>query len=944
MTHDELRERVTLYFDGELPAAEEPAVLDHLATCEDCQRELGDAMAIHALVETPPPAAIPIRAARSRRYARPLVAGGLAAAAAVVAVLAWPRGDDGSPREPTLALAPTRSLEVRFTAPAFAAHRPYDVTRAGPGPESIPLEMLAELERRGDSDALLAALASSGDLVRARSLADRAPGADRAALALLGGRFEDALELATDDTAPAARWNFALAARELGLVALAADRFQQIATAGEAGWGAEATRRANTLTAERAREHGLVAYRARAAAMVAGGAPITDADLAQYPGPARIAVLDALRTSRDPAELARLDSLVAALDRAAGNEHVRAFANRIARTDFEIRAKFRERYLALTTGTFDYAQSDALLDELKRAGPDVEDLYAGAILFTGQATARVADLRARTHGDPWLELLVENEQLRADFVQHGAPAVHARARAALDRCGDVWAYRCAQLALATSGYASDVGLNDEARDLARRARDHAVAAGAVELEADALAFMGEIERMRGRRAIARALFEEVELRGAKFDCRLVAYVRIGRAKIALVDGNLALARELMRALDKCARPDEVAVEVAIDLARMSGAAEDRELANTWITVARSSRPRVAVMADVAAARLAIVDDPAAATTLRDWIARHPATDTPTYMIRAWATDALIAAAGERGDWSAAADDARAEVGLPSRDHCTVVASVDQDRQTVALRGADGRWTGRARRESIGTLDAATFVPRDLTKALVGCARIDVLARPPLHGKTTLLPPELPWVFVGEPPRASPPRAWRAVIVADAMPPDAALQLPRLDPQATPSDATVIRGAAATPARVLAEVASASYVELVAHGIADLASSDAAFLALSPEPGGRFALTGADIRKAKLGGAVVVLAACRATRVAPYLHRRWTLPDAFLAAGARTVIATDIDIPDRDATAVFADLRRRIAAGEPPATALAAIRSAAIARDPKTWVSRVAVFE
>jgi len=104
------------------------------------------------------------------------------------------------------------------------------------------------------------------------------------------------------------------------------------------------------------------------------------------------------------------------------------------------------------------------------------------------------------------------------------------------------------------------------------------------------------------------------------------------------------------------------------------------------------------------------------------------------------------------------------------------------------------------------------------------------------------------------------------------------------------------------------------------------------------------LTAGDLRGAKLDGPVVVLAACRSAQLAPYLHRRWTLPDAFLAAGARAVIATDVDVPDAAAGAVFGELRARITGGEAPAAAVAAVRAAAVARDPASWVARIAVFE
>jgi hypothetical protein len=114
------------------------------------------------------------------------------------------------------------------------------------------------------------------------------------------------------------------------------------------------------------------------------------------------------------------------------------------------------------------------------------------------------------------------------------------------------------------------------------------------------------------------------------------------------------------------------------------------------------------------------------------------------------------------------------------------------------------------------------------------------------------------------------------------------------------------------------MATAAYVELHVHGLVDLGRAEASFLALSPEPDGRFALTAADLRRARLAAApVVVLAACRAAAATPLVNRRWSLPDAFLAAGARTVIAAAVPIPDDQAAAFFASLRARLAAGATP---------------------------
>jgi hypothetical protein len=206
----------------------------------------------------------------------------------------------------------------------------------------------------------------------------------------------------------------------------------------------------------------------------------------------------------------------------------------------------------------------------------------------------------------------------------------------------------------------------------------------------------------------------------------------------------------------------------------------------------------------------------------------------------------------------------------------------------------------------------------------------------------LLPAELPWWFVGDaPPVAAPAKPWRAIEITAPRPPDPSLPpLPDPGPSAAHFDRS-LTGPDASPSHVLAAIADATYVEVHAHGIVSTAEDDAAFLALSPDADGTYTLHAAALRKAKLARApIVVLAACRAAAVAAYYQMRWSLPDAFLAAGAHAVVAADVPIPDADARRVFDELHRRIDAGEPVHEALAAIRSAAPAG---SWQRHLIVF-
>jgi cellulose synthase operon protein C len=325
------------------------------------------------------------------------------------------------------------------------------------------------------------------------------------------------------------------------------------------------------------------------------------------------------------------------------------------------------------------------------------------------------------------------------------------------------------------------------------------------------------------------------------------------------------------------------------------------------------------------------------------IARDVPDERDAAELRTWGWATLIGDAGRRGDWPAALALFEEEFAAAPAG-CLVAASSDDERSVALVRGPDGAVRGAYQTDRrIGAVDAATIVPRDLLAPLAPCRSIAVIARPPLHGATALLPPELPWAFVGPTRAAASKTDAHAVIVDDARPP-ASLALPALRPATTPPGALRVTGSAATPSRVRAALADATYVELHAHGIVDAAQSETSFLALSPDPDGDYALTAATVRATSMRGApVVVLAACRTATVAPSLHRRWSLPDAFLAAGARAVIATTDAVPDDEVGPWLADLRARLDRGETPAAAVAALRARALA-DGKAWAAGWLVFE
>jgi CHAT domain-containing protein len=151
---------------------------------------------------------------------------------------------------------------------------------------------------------------------------------------------------------------------------------------------------------------------------------------------------------------------------------------------------------------------------------------------------------------------------------------------------------------------------------------------------------------------------------------------------------------------------------------------------------------------------------------------------------------------------------------------------------------------------------------------------------------------------------------------------------------------MLTGPSATPSSVLAAIADAGEVVVHAHGV--VGQLDSSYIALSPDSSGRFALAAREVRAAQFKTSpLVVLAACRSSQAAPVIHEAWSLPTAFVYAGARAVIASSSPMPDDEAARFFDDLDQRIGHGAAVATALRDSRMAWTGGD---WVNDLVVFE
>lgn len=512
--------RTTAYFDGALPEAEQAAALEHLAGCAECQAVLGDAVVLDAIASSAQPAAAVGAPATPRRWMRAAVlAGGLAAAAAVAYVV-WPRPGHNAPQV-ALELPRERAVEARFTGEEFAKHRPYGVLRGDRSVESISLATLAQLEKNKDRHELFAALVATGDLARAKQIAAELPQdargeSDRAALAVATHDLESALDHASralelEPTLGAARWNLGLAARELGLPRVSRAAFAAIEKLGEPGWATEAGAQLAKLDRELASEAEHDAFVKRAAAMVAGGAPITADEVARYPAAARAYVLDALCASAGDG-VAALRPLAAALDTASGTTTMAAAADRAAAGTARVRATFADRYRAVAATTASPEQIEKLVAELRAAGRAVDDIRAGAILHGSLAATHLDELRAivTPWHDPWFDLAVERARIQA--LPPGDAGAEAALTAALSGCDNpAWSLRCGELAQDLAERLVAAGRAADAERWATRALAAYRLAGTPAQRTAAVSLLANIHRATGRTALARAEADEVSL-------------------------------------------------------------------------------------------------------------------------------------------------------------------------------------------------------------------------------------------------------------------------------------------------------------------------------------------------------------------------------------------------------------------------------------------------
>jgi len=982
-THDD----VHAFADGELPPAEAVEFRAHLSGCQRCKAELNDILQLTAnsspaasAIEAPAPAKVRVLARRSTWVT---VVGGAVAAALAVLFL---RG----PASPTAGWTRSgqRSLEPRLAWEGASGYLPYDTVRGSQKREDVPMKVLAALEQQRDWQGLGAAILLAGDPARAKEAILKAPpsaarDADLAVADLRLGEIDEALDLLDGVLAfaprhPQALWNRALALQAMGLRAGAAEAFGAVAKLGEPGWSAEAAARARALLDQEAAPRARLQEAVDAGgALVMDGVPLPPALARAAPMVARTTFFLALWSRPSADQVRALAPLAKELDALAGDRRCQAWIDRTAARDFARRGPLAADFRRLVRGYYDALgpsgggprlrqgsgpapltpeESAALVARIQRSTET--DLLLGALALTGRARSDIDlyEREAKASGDLFFLRHAALERSRLAAMRGDEQGGERLATQALQGCADATAdLRCLQLRQWLAQIYKQEHRLVEAQEQAQAALDLATSQLQLTSVDDTLKQMGDISRLRGSIGRTRAFLEERVLRApddpyVRSEARTDLHETLAVLRIARFDA--AGARTELQEAARVGPLTRVGAYTLSDVVRQGGAAQDRAWLVSAVGALRATPLREgerALMDHIEGRALIDADLAAGAALLRKSIeaASKLPTDGVAQKVRVFSFRDLRLDAGRRGAHDEVFQLLREEGAAPESPSCALAIEVHDDRREIAVRGPSGAVTGRyeKRREAP---EARSLVSADMRQALQGCEAVKVFASPPVHGKGGLLPDEVAWSYAGPSATmaAAPSGGGEELVVHDVEAP-ASLHLPRLAAwaDATRPGTTSLTGPQATPQRVMAELRSAGLVELHTHGLVDLGVSDASLLVLAPDSGGRWALTAQDIRREKLQGhPVVLLAACRAARVAPFFHEPWSLPRAFTDAGARAVIAAPVDLPDDEARQFFRGVVDRLRRGEGAALALRDERVRWLAEGRSDWVRQVLVFE
>jgi tetratricopeptide (TPR) repeat protein len=841
-----------------------------------------------------------------------------------------------------------RPFEARLSHPLIDGYRPsggecgaVDFSLLGAHRE------LAAIETAGDVRGLASVYAVGCDVQRARRLLEELPpspdaSSDLGALLIVAHDPSGALThldqaLRMRPGHPQALWNRALVLEALELPLAAAHGWRAVAALREPGWAHDAAARASRL--ERAAEARLDRY-----------------------AQAQSAVRGLARGEAPPAALAHFPDLVRS-----------TFLEVLAGTRPEARAGLLGA--ARTIDGWQGGSSLAALVAARTPLPSVSPLLAAPVTAEkGEAMRRLA----ASTGDPWLE--IQSWQLAGRLASDARD--EARTEAAFGRALDLcrvheFPLACADTRLWMARFHTERYQLHAAHRLALEAKRDCRRNDLPDCELRANSQLQRIESFRSGRGLPRAFAEENSLH--QESCERSQPARELLAEIALDQDDVAEARRQLAEVRGCGaggpRFEGVGVGVLADLVRDPAGHTDRELAWFEESLAAHLTARIhAGRLDVARwhlfeGRAFIEREPARARAILEKViadaeALGPA-DEGGAALRMQALSTLVMGAERQGDHPRAlallgralrvAVPAGCVVGAWARSaHRVFLARGPASSSGAAAStvGVYAKYPGTAPGPRLGQEAEEPGLPASITSALDGCERVDVLATWPFLGRARLLPERLSWGYLrsGESgPLTAGSGAPRALLVEDVEPP-AALGLAPLEHHGTSLGATTgavqsLRGSAATPGEVLRRLPEADVVELNVHGIFHPDVSDAPVLVLSPDAGGRNLLSARDIERLRLDRhPAVILAACEVAQNARYWSIQHSLPESFIRAGARWVLASPAPVEDSQAGTFFENVWARVRSGKDVAVALRDERLAPDwSRDSTSWIRDVVAF-
>jgi cellulose synthase operon protein C len=972
------------FLDDELGPESRAQFERHLVECAACQREVEAAMQLYALgTELAERRDRPHATANSehtakhggarghRRWQRFVGVGALAVAAAVL-LIALGSGRNAPTLDTLLSaeLMPRRQSIGRLPYAPLDRHREYDTVRAATAPgEKISMAVLAQLEANRDDVGLIAAQLARGELPAAENLLLRAGSSDdlnveRAFIA--AAKRQNTVALSVLDQVlrhtprhAQALWNRSTTLVDLELPLVAAEAFDSSAALSEPGWSTEAAARRDELRhRERERAASWKADRLACGNLADGTLP----DLAvvrRRASVCRPALLDAVRRAETRDATMQLLAVAREIDAASGDTASSDLVTRIAAADFRVRGPSVAIYRKLTM-TPDLATKDKalLVDQLRASHQD--DLVLGALPRAGLLPDHMDEYvrLAYASRDPFLEELAVEREADAQLRSGRSLEAELALREATRRCAahDV-ERRCAYLHLALVRLYLKRHRPGDATETALVALQRSRRLGLYWDERLLFDFLALAARLARDYSVMRAYVREAALRDQ--ECAQLRMSQEIMSDAELGELRFANARaELDRAPTCQESSSPFRIEIEAKLAHIDGTPDRtrgvRDEINRIRSEATLTRGELAAL-DASEGWLVAASDPVAARPLLTRAIEAADTlgidDVTAIRARSAAYTALLSLGARDLDGAALLDLFAAAGRVRARAGCALGALVDGTRLLLLARNADGQFEKVFEPNAFKTpdFDARTLVPAAVTSFLSRCSRVDVIALPPLFGQPHLLPAQLAWSYRGPAGTPAPSGSRRPVVltIEDTTPPAALglapLRIVEPRPRATEVDEVVLRGAQATPEQVRRQLPFADVVEIHAHGFVDLGISDVSLIALSPQSDGSFALTAREIAALQLKRApFITLAACHAAYTAPYMHEPWSLPFAFLMAGARGVLAPATAIPDKEAGAFFRTIDDQILQGLDPAIVL---RDQRILKGSSTgWVNDVVLFD